>query len=59
LTGAEKSAIKTWTFGLEKESLVPKTTPGIIDARSGAAGADKDGMLIIGNENFPEGDRLW
>jgi hypothetical protein len=53
LTGAEKSAIKTWTIEPEKESLVPNTTPGIIDARSGPAGADKDGMLIIGTENFP------
>ena len=34
---------KTWTIEREKESLVLNTAPGIVDVRSSAAGADKDG----------------
>jgi len=34
---------KTWIIEREKESSAPSANPGIIDVRSGATGADKDG----------------
>ncbi|HEU0175916.1 MAG TPA: type II secretion system protein G [Blastocatellia bacterium] len=34
---------KTWAIEREKESSVPNTPAGIIDVRSAADGADKDG----------------
>jgi len=34
---------QTWIIEREKESSVPNTKPGIIDVRSAAAGADKNG----------------
>ena len=34
---------KTWIIEREKESSVPNANPGIIDLRSAAAGADKNG----------------
>jgi general secretion pathway protein G len=34
---------KTWSIEMEKESSAPNTPPGIIEVRSGATGADKDG----------------
>src|SRR5262245_40658552 len=36
---------KTWSIEMEKESSDPNTPPGIIEIRSGATGADKDGKL--------------
>src|SRR5262249_42516781 len=39
LTGSNK----TWTIEREKESSVPNTNHGIVDIRSAATGADKDG----------------
>jgi general secretion pathway protein G len=39
LTGSNQ----TWIIEREKEPSVPNTHPGIIDVRSAAAGADKNG----------------
>jgi general secretion pathway protein G len=42
-TGPLTRSDKTWSIETEKESSAPNTPPGIIDVRSGATGADKDG----------------